>query len=757
MKRFFVFSFIVFFNLNLQAQTNTWIGGAAGNWSNNASWSLNHFPTTVEDAIINTNSNINVDVFVSLVNNINSLHITGGVSVTLSCFAGGGGGTRTLQLFSTSLITPGLKIDAGNTLTMDATNATGTGNWNLALTGGIGVTGIIDGTLQFAGTGAGTGGARLDVFAGPTSNASLTVSGTGKILYLVNTGNTASAAGSYLTLQSGAVYEIQKNGGSFPNANWNSNSLAKATSAVASTAPPQFLGTTYGNLEWNLPNQGTAAAINILNISFNNVDLISTGSTSVRAKGGTGATAFNIIINGNLTVSPGAILETSGNTTTSGAPGIIEVKGNIINNGIIRENSTVTGNQFQLTGTSNQNISGNGSWIGDDLTFVLNNTNGATLLSALILPYNLQLTNGKIKTTATNILTMIDNANYTIGSLTSFVEGPMKKIGDEPFDFPIGVGSILAPIGISGGAGAAVTDEFIAEYKRSDPRIVHNGTSKDPFFDHISYVEYWTLIRNTGVATKDVRMFVHRYSFAKKFNTTYASLWNGTLWANLGRTPDIAGPNFPPYETGIITTSTTGLFGDFTLATPDIFSANPLPIKLISFDVKKINAASALLNWELAACCSDAARFEVEKSTDNRNFISFDKVSGSLTDRFYTIQDTRLKKGVTYYRLKMTDDDGTITYSRTLSIINNEEGFLITSLWPNPVQNNATIILSAAKADRIRFAICDLSGKTVKQWYVNNTEGNNYIPVNSEGLAPGIYHLIAATENNKVVLRFIKQ
>jgi hypothetical protein len=352
---------------------------------------------------------------------------------------------------------------------------------------------------------------------------------------------------------------------------------------------------------------------------------------------------------------------------------------------------------------------------------------------------------------------MVDNATYTGGSSTSFVEGPMKKIGDDPFDFPIGLGNMYAPIGISGGTGSSVTDEFTAEYVRANPRTVHNGNSKDPFFDHISYVEYWKLNSNTIGVTKNVKMFVHPYSFALVFNTTYPTVWNGSIWANLGRTPAALGVPSPPYETGTVTTSLISSFGDFTLATPDIFAINPLPIKLISFNAIKSNPNTALLKWELAACCSDAAKFEVEKSTDNRTFVSFDKVSGSLTNRFYTLQDTRLGKGITYYRLKMIDEDGTITYSKTVALINDETGLLITSLWPNPVQSNATVSVSVAKAGNINFSICDLSGKIVKQWNASITEGTNNIPVNTEGLASGVYHIIASGNNSKIVFRFIKQ
>ncbi len=753
MKRLFILVFfLVSFSIFTNAQINTWTGGASGNWSTNASWSLGHFPTSVEDVIISTTTDINVDVFVSSVNNINSLRITGGVSVTLSCAVAG---TRYLRPFSTSAVTIGLSIEAGNTLTFDATNTSGTGNWVCDLTGNNGVTAIIDGTLQFAGTGSSAGGARLDVFSGALAYAALAVSGTGKILYLTDTGNTNSAAGTYLTMQAGSIFEIQKNGGSFPNASWNATSIAKATNTGAN--PPSFLGTIYGNLEINLTGITTPLFFNA-NISFNDINLISTGADVIRVKTGTGATTYTLTINGDLTVSAASTLETSGNTTTSGNPGIISVKGNIINNGIIRENAgvAVTGNQFQLTGTSNQNISGSGTWTGNDFTFVMNNASGATLLSPLSLPYNLELTSGKITTTAVNLLTMVDNATYTGGSTTSFVNGPMKKIGDDNFSFPIGTGSIYAPIGIANVSGETIADEFTAEYIRSNPQAVH-GTMVQSGQDHVSLVEYWTL-SHSGAATKQISLAINYTSFCFDLSKTYVSRWDGAgpFWTNQGST-FVSGPSAPPLVSGTITSTTSvSSYGDFTLITDLAPILNPLPVKLVDFTATKINSSTSSVTWELAACCSGTAKFELEKSTDGRNYFTIITVPGSETNRFYSVQDNGLNNGITYYRLRIKDADGKSIRSRIVAVINNTDGLLITSLWPNPVQSNASFTITAARAGKVMLSIYDLSGKQISEWQAAVTGGNNTIQLFTDRLAKGTYHIIAKNGTARSVLRFIK-
>jgi hypothetical protein len=594
-----------------------------------------------------------------------------------------------------------------------------------------------------------------------TNNPGLNITGTGDALVLNNGGilKNSSGASSGTGISIVNTFRINNGGHYIHNTGRGNATIVSQLSTVAGTELGEFefddptgssiislSNRTYGSLTLSALSNGTASYIgsgaNPLNI---NGDLkIKTGVTFAISM------SANFILHRNYDQAALSTFNLQSSTNNN----IVRIKGNVTGQGIITESNTGLPT-LELNGTTNQNLNITGS-ITNSVTLNMNNIVGATLLSPLTLPYNLQLTNGKIKTTSVFLLTMIDNATYAGGSSTSFVEGPMKKVGNDNFVFPIGIGSIYAQIGLVNVSGELAGDEFIAEYKRTNPQGIHTSAVQGGL-NHVSYVEYWKLDQNIGTSSKLVSLKVNTTSFCKVLANTFVSKWNGSLWTNEGST--ISGfASIPPFETGTITsTSTISNFGDFTLTTDLNFSANPLPIKLISFDAIKINSTAALLKWELAACCSDAARFEVEKSTDKKNFISVDKVSGSLINRFYTLPDSRLNRGITYYRLKMTDDDGAITYSRIIAIINNEAGLLITSIWPNPIQNNATVTLTAAKAGKIRFTICDFSGKIVKQWYADNTEGTNYLPVNADGLASGIYHIIADVKNSKVVLCFIKK
>jgi len=221
-------------------------------------------------------------------------------------------------------------------------------------------------------------------------------------------------------------------------------------------------------------------------------------------------------------------------------------------------------------------------------------------------------------------------------------------------------------------------------------------------------------------------------------------------WIAVG-VAQVPGGSVNSYRTATISSWTK--FSPFAIST----MSKPLPIKLISFEAMKISSSASRLSWELAACCSSAARFEIERSTDARNYSLLSSLPGSETNRFYAYTDTRLAKGITYYRLKMTDADGKISYSNVVTLINDKAGLLITSLAPNPVQSQATFSITNAATGPVQFAIYDLRGRLVQQWQANTGEGSTRFTVQLGGLRAGVYHLLATGAGARSVYRFIKQ
>lgn len=583
--------------------------------------------------------------------------------------------------------------------------------------------------------------------------------------------------------------------------NCSGNVVLYLTRATGSTAVPTEIRTYTDNAAYNatMTSGGTSilASSTLLvsagtNYAFRGITMAPAQGYTVTGAQAIAAGSYNVItvksggtatLTGNITVYDRIIVE-SGGTLDMGSfvissPAGIGSRFEVKSGGSIKighadgiTSSGATGNvqtcfrtfdagaNYEYKGSAVQS-SGNGLPAALSATLKINNsagigTSGVTLSQATSVSGTLNMTLGKLTTTSANLVTLASGASLINATATSFINGPIKKVGSTDFTFPVGVGSIYAPIGISGGTGATATDEFTAEYKRANPQSVY-GASYTGGIDHISFVEYWTLDRNVGSASKIVSLDVHQTSFCAVPATTFVSRFNGAQWTNEPSSQVGFGP-CGTYQCGTITTNAAiTSFSPFTLATTDPVTVNPLPVKLISFDVMKRSSTTSLVNWALAECCSKNARFEVQKSSDGKTFSTQFVVSGSETNRFYYINDDQLGKGITYYRLKIIDENGSVKYSKIAVIINDNKGLVITNVSPNPVQQNATLALSTAKKETVQFEIYNISGARVKNWTSLINEGNNTIELSLSDLRAGVYHIIASTPEAKTVFRFVKQ
>ena len=143
----------------------------------------------------------------------------------------------------------------------------------------------------------------------------------------------------------------------------------------------------------------------------------------------------------------------------------------------------------------------------------------------------------KINTNATSLLILNNGATVTRDPNNSqgFVNGPMKKTGNQAFTFPLGKyeqnADWFAPLTIT--APANPTDEFTTEY-------FHHNAGNDgydtalysPGFGSVQGKEYWNLARNTGTSNVNVTLSYDgaRSGPANLFNLMQVAGWNGSLW-----------------------------------------------------------------------------------------------------------------------------------------------------------------------------------------------------------------------------------
>ncbi|HLO56577.1 MAG TPA: T9SS type A sorting domain-containing protein [Saprospiraceae bacterium] len=147
----------------------------------------------------------------------------------------------------------------------------------------------------------------------------------------------------------------------------------------------------------------------------------------------------------------------------------------------------------------------------------------------------------------------------------------------------------------------------------------------------------------------------------------------------------------------------------------------PLPIILSDFSITKNGAKSALLTWETSSEVN-SDYFGIERSTNGTSWDQISKLSAagnSNTELKYNYIDTdfsnnRTSDKIFYYRLKLTDLDGSYKYS-DIRGINLSTDFSNISVYPNPAIDRINIDLSGRNAElgNVKFMLYNYLGAEI--------------------------------------------
>lgn len=183
----------------------------------------------------------------------------------------------------------------------------------------------------------------------------------------------------------------------------------------------------------------------------------------------------------------------------------------------------------------------------------------------------------------------------------------------------------------------------------------------------------------------------------------------------------------------------------------------PLPLVLTTWSANDEKDAVAL-HWE-----TEQERnfdyFLLERSEDGLHFLPLAEINGKmgLQKNSYDYTDRQVKKGVIYYyRLKMTDIDGSFTWSdqRTARVAGPE--ILLVSIAPNPVISAFRVMLDATQESAALITLHDISGRVVENRKVEIVEGRNGFVFDLYNAESGVYLLTIETEHERMTRKIIK-
>ena len=179
---------------------------------------------------------------------------------------------------------------------------------------------------------------------------------------------------------------------------------------------------------------------------------------------------------------------------------------------------------------------------------------------------------------------------------------------------------------------------------------------------------------------------------------------------------------------------------------------SPLPVHLVNFNAA-IQNNQVLVSWMMADETNEK-NYTIEKSTDGKNFTVINNVvpfnNGANK---YTVTDAAFNSNTTtYYRLKVTADDGTISYS-SIAVVSAAVKHTTLSVYPNPA--NSFIVVNHAVAKNATIKIHTVNGSLLLAQKANDGDVQTYIPVNN--IANGNYVVTYTDETTVNSILFNKQ
>jgi len=505
------------------------------------------------------------------------------------------------------------------------------------------------------------------------------------------------------------------------------------------------------NSGYQLEVKGDFENLGTLNLNSSSSILMSNASVVQNLNGMiTGANKFG---NFTITKTGGSVsanqdFEIGGTFTTSNSTSIlssttstIKIGGNVSLGG----SGTLNCSNIEFNGTGTQTLTNSSG----SLTLTngtINNTGGGLSIgtsanNSIYINGILTLTQGIITPTAPALLVMNVGSSVSGGSVLSYVNGPMQKIGNTAFTFPLGKSLWYAQLGVAASTNAANT--FTAEYFRS--ACTNNSSSYMNSLDHVSYLEYWNLTRDAGTEYPAVTLYWEDASTVVEKAAPYDSIsdlcvahWN----TSTSKWDDMAGNGTGTWPSGQITSTVA-----FSSYSPISFGSktgkNPLPVELKGF-YGICNDKGITLLWSTASE-TNCDYFAVEKSDDGNNWTYLGKANCEINSnetREYHFKDSDVQDA-SYYRLTQFDIDGKQGLEKVIYVnCNNSENIVAyCSVYPNPASDMLTVEIGSQTEQDITFILNDPVGKKIKEFKFHLMPGFNKLQLILPDIADGVYYL----------------
>ena len=178
---------------------------------------------------------------------------------------------------------------------------------------------------------------------------------------------------------------------------------------------------------------------------------------------------------------------------------------------------------------------------------------------------------------------------------------------------------------------------------------------------------------------------------------------------------------------------------------------------VLSLNDLSLKATTVGENIRLSATilADDFKQVELQKSFNGNSFTTISAYLQRLTQLSYL--DNAPTYGHQFYRLKCTNKNGEISYSKIVSVNFVDDRIRVASLYPNPITSHATIVFTSKVEGNAVVKIYNAGGTKVEEFNQLLSKGNNKIVKQFQHLPAGRYFINIECGTAKTSASFIKQ
>lgn len=200
--------------------------------------------------------------------------------------------------------------------------------------------------------------------------------------------------------------------------------------------------------------------------------------------------------------------------------------------------------------------------------------------------------------------------------------------------------------------------------------------------------------------------------------------------------------------------------GYYTIGTKNA-AVSVLPVELISFTASANPDHSVGLNWMTSTEINNEY-FTIQKSRDGIVFSEVENIPSKAPNGnsnaliSYTTTDYYPYDGISYYRLKQTDNNGHSGYYNIVTVDLEKSGKIEFTVYPNPNKGEFTVDFSGIENNHeVQVLLHDYMGKEVYTGSFITTQQNSITIVPADRIANGTYFCSLVAEGIRYTVKVI--